>query len=200
VRASRAVIARVTAIAVGLVWLSPGLAAGRQADTRHSVSAETGLATWETESRGTHFRLTQISPAQARAFMQGRGMDEISVNEFANTCVFMSVLRNDGRKPIKFNLATWRYVPKGGEPRRMLTKEAWLDRWQPRNFSAAVRIAFAWSQFPVEQTFEPGDWNQGMTTYDLPAGSRFDVIYRWRQDGRQHEGRLKNVECVQPSD
>ena len=163
--------------------------------THHSLAYDSGLSTWETDNRGVHLRLTQISPDQARAFMQGRGLDEKSVDEFARSCVYMTVLRNDSKQPIKYCLAEWRYIPEDDIEQLMLTKHDWLARWQPRKFSKPVKLAFEWSQFPVEQTFAPGDWNQGMTTFDLPAGSRFDVLYRWRQNGKLYEGVLKNVQC-----
>jgi hypothetical protein len=169
-------------------------------ETRLSVSAETGLATWEAESRGVHLRLTQISQEQARAFMLARGMDEKSVDEFAGTCVFMTVLRNDSRQPIKYSLSEWRYVTDGGKQQLMLTKHDWLARWQPRNFGKPVKIAFEWSQFPFEQKFSQGDWNQGMTTFELPTESRFDVIFRWRQQGKLHEGVVRHVQCPSRSD
>lgn len=190
--------AMTVATAVVAALSSTSEAVGRH--TRHSVSAETGVGTWETERRGVHVRLTQIGSLQARAFMLARGMDATSANEFAGSCVFMSVLRNGGKAPIHVRLSDWRYAPQGQAPRSMLTKHDWLNRWQSRNFPPAVRIAFEWSQFPVEQTFAPGDWNQGMTSYDLPAGSRFDVIFRWRQGGRLHEGKLTDVECADRTD
>jgi hypothetical protein len=163
--------------------------------TRHSTDPDTALSTWEVDNQGVHLRLTQISPEQARAFMLNRGMDKESVEEFAHTCVYMTVVRNEGKQPIEHKLAYWHYVPEGGQPRTMLDKHDWLSRWQPRSFSKPVKLAFEWSQFPSEQTFAPGDWNQGMTTFALPAGSRFDVRYRWRQNGILHEGKLQNVQC-----
>lgn len=164
-------------------------------ETRHSLDPDTGLSTWEVDTRGVHLRLTQISPEQARAFMLNRGMDRQSVEEFARTCVYMTVVRNDSKQPIEHKLAYWHYSPEGNQTRAMLTKHDWLDRWQPRSLSRTVKLAFDWSQFPVEQTFFPGDWNQGMTTFELPAGSRFDVLYRWRQNGKLHEGKLQHVQC-----
>lgn len=183
-----------------VMLICTGIAIAKPGETRHDVSAETGLATWETENKGVHLRLTQISQEQAKAFMLARGMDEKSVNEFAGTCVYMSVLRNDSNKPIKYCLVEWRYVAENGIRQLMLTKHDWLARWQPRNFSKPVRIAFEWSQLPVEQTFSPGDWNQGMTTFEMPAESRFDVIYRWWQNGKIHEGTLQNVQCPSRTD
>jgi len=168
-------------------------------ETRYSQSAETGNATWETEMDGVHLRMTQIAPDQARAFMSARGLDEKSVEEFARHCVFMTVLRNETRQPINYCLADWRFVPEGGTPQLMLTKHDWLARLQPRHLAPPATLAFEWAQFPVEQTFFPGDWNQGMTTFELPPGSRFDVVYRWRQGKKRHEGVLKNVQCTMPT-
>lgn len=163
--------------------------------TRHSVDPDTDISTWEADNQGVHLRLTQITPEQARAFMLNRGMDRQSVEEFAHTCVYMTVVRNESKQPIEHNLAYWHYLVQGGQSRTMLTKSDWLKRWQPRIFSKTVKLAFEWSQFPTEQVFSPGDWNQGMTTFELPAGSRFDVLYRWKQNGQLHEGRLQNVQC-----
>jgi hypothetical protein len=183
-------------LTTGLVVLTPARAVALQEGvTRHSVAEDSGLSTWEVDTKGVHLRLTQISPEQARAFMLNRGMDKQSVEEFAHTCVYMTVVRNEGKQPIGHNLAYWHYAPEGGQPRSMQTKHDWLTRWQPRNFSKPVKLAFEWSQLPVGQTFAPGDWNQGMTTFELPAGSRFDVLYRWKQNDKLHEGKLQNVQC-----
>ncbi len=171
------------------------LGSAQAGETRHSVDPDTQLATWETETGGVHLRLTQIGPDQARAFMQARGLDKKSVEEFAHTCVYMTVVRNEGKQPIDYRLADWSFTPAGKTARPLFTRHDWLARWRSRNFSRPVKLAFEWSQFPVEQTFAPGDWNQGMSTFDLPAGSRFDVRYRWRRNGKLHEGVLKNVQC-----
>jgi hypothetical protein len=194
-KAHRLILIVLSGCVAGLAFSCAYSATVLKGETLHSISDETGLATWETENRGIHFRLTQISREQAQAFMLARGMDAKSADEFAGTCVFMSVLRNDSKKPIKYCLAEWRYAPIDDTPQLMLTKHDWLARWQPRNFSKPVKTAFEWSQFPVEQTFSPGDWNQGMTTYEIPPGTRFDVTYRWWQGGKLHEGTLRNVEC-----
>lgn len=183
---------------LAFICLSAGfcaLPAAYAGATRHSIDPETGIPTWEVETQGVHLRLTRISPEQARAFMQGRGLDPASVEEFAHTCVYMTVVRNERKQPIGHDLGYWRFVPEGGRPQAMLTKHDWLERWQPRDLPKPVRLAFEWSQFPVEQTFYPGDWNQGMTTFALPAGSRFDLIYRWKQNGKLQQGKLQHVQC-----
>ncbi len=182
-------------LVAGVMQLAHAAAIPVGNQTQTSVAQDTQLATWETESKGVHLRLTQINPEQASAFMQARGLDEKSVDEFARTCVYMTVLRNDSKLPIKYCLAEWRYAQENGAPQLMLGKHDWLARWQPRKLAKPVKLAFEWSQFPFEQTFAPGDWNQGMTTFELPAGSRFDLQYRWWQESRLYEGTLRDVQC-----
>jgi hypothetical protein len=58
-------------------------------------------------------------------------------------------------------------------------------------------VAFRWSQFPHEQTYEPGgDWNQGMFSVGLPPDSEFDVVALWDIDGKQFESKLEGVRCA----
>ena len=58
---------RCPALTLLAVWSASAAAAD------FSVDAETGLATWQTETAGIQVRLTQISPDQARSFYQARG-------------------------------------------------------------------------------------------------------------------------------
>ncbi len=165
-------------------------------ETHDAQSPSLGATTWETETDKVRLRMTQVMPDQVRAFMVARGLDEKSVGEFANHCVFVTELRNESKFPITYCMAEWRYVTQDGRPQVMLTKHDWLARFQFRHLTAPARLAFEWSQFPVEQTFFPGDWNEGMTTFDLPPGSTFDLVYRWMQGKTRHEGIVKNVECA----
>lgn len=187
---------RTTRFVYGL-GLSAMLCAGSilAGETLQTTDPETQLSTWEANRNGVHLRLTQISPQQARAFMQARGLDAKSAEEFAHTCVYMTVLRNEGKSPIKYCLAEWRYTPASGTPQTMLAKHDWLAKWRPRKLPKSVKLAFDWSQFPFEQSFAPGDWNQGMTTFELPAGSRFDLQYRWWRNGKLYENTLRDVQC-----
>jgi hypothetical protein len=183
-------------IAMSVLCIGLAASGAQAAETSHSASADSGIETWETDTDGVHLRLTQITPDQARAFMAARGLDKKSVDDFVHHCVFMAVLRNDSKHPINYCLMDWRYVPEAGVPEVMLTKHDWLATFRNRDFSPQARLAFEWSQFPVEQTFSPGDWNQGMLTFDLAPGSHFDLVYRWRQKKKLHEGRLQNVQCA----
>jgi hypothetical protein len=60
----------------------------------------------------------------------------------------------------------------------------------------SARIAFTWAQFPATQTFAPGDWNQGMTSYSVPRGGVFDLRFVWRTGGKTFSGKLEQVTCA----
>jgi len=74
--------------------------------------------------------------------------------------------------------------------------DEWMALWQRRGLSEPARIAFRWAQFPPEQEYEPGEWNQGMLATGLPPGSRFDLVARWRVGDKTHEGVLSDVRCA----
>ncbi|MHB1213745.1 MAG: hypothetical protein ACYCY9_02055 [Thiobacillus sp.] len=164
--------------------------------TERSVDAETGLATWQTETQGIQVRLTQISPDQVRGFYQARGFTAAAAERYARECVFMTVVRNIGDIPIQHRLADWRYGVAGQPSRRIRSKTEWDRIWKRQGVSEAARIAFTWAQFPATQTFAPGDWNQGMTAYRVPRGGRFDLSFVWHADGRTHSGKLEHLRCA----
>ncbi|OZA25195.1 MAG: hypothetical protein B7X93_11010 [Hydrogenophilales bacterium 17-61-9] len=161
-----------------------------------SVDADTGLSSWQTETAGIQVRLTQISPDQARAFYLARGFSAAAVERYVAECVFMTVVRNIGDTPIRHRLADWRYVAAGQAPRAIRSKSGWARIWQQLSVSESARIAFAWAQIPATQTFAPGDWNQGMTTYNVPRDQPFDLRFVWRAGGKLHSGMLENVRCA----
>lgn len=172
------------------------------AGTDFSVDAETGLASWQTETDGIQVRLTQISPDQARAFYQARGFSAADAERYASECVFMTVVRNIGDTPIRHRLADWRYVSAGQPPRAIRSKAEWERLWKQQGVAESARIAFTWAQFPTAQTFEPGDWNQGMTTYSVTRGAQFDLHFAWHTlkginaGGKLHSGTLEQVRCA----
>lgn len=165
------------------------------ATTRLSDEA-TGLETWVSQGEGMSVRLTQISPDQAIAFFIGRGFPAEAARLYAQACVFMTVIRNSGAQPLRYDLHAWRFVPEKGTPQRMRTKEQWLAALQRLGLSERARIGFAWSQVPTTQEFDPGDWIQGMTTYDLPRGARFDLRFAWTVEGHAHSATLEGARCA----
>ena len=119
------------------------------AGTDLSVDAETGLASWQTETNGIQVRLTQISPDQARAFYQARGFSSEAAERYAHKCVFMTVVRNIGDTPIRHRLADWRYVYAGRQPPRAIRSKAdWERLWRslPAPSAGASSITPRWSR------------------------------------------------------
>ena len=117
---------------------------------------------------------------------------------YAAECVFMTVVRNTGDTPIRHRLADWRYLH-AGQARALRSKTEWERLWQKQGVAEPARIAFNWAQFPATQTFAPGDWNQGMTTYSVPRGGQFDLRFVWRTlkginaGGKTYSGTLEQV-------
>lgn len=167
------------------------------AETKHEVNPETGVQSWELHDQGVAFTIMQITPDQARAFFLARGFDRQAVDYYASYCVFMTIVRNEAvSESLSYNLADWRFYGKDGNARKLKLKEIWLKQWRKRKVTEPALIAFEWSQHPSTQTFEVGDWNQGMTTYALPPESLFDLKFRWKVNGVKHESMLKNVQCA----
>ena len=160
-----------------------------------SVDPDTGLASWQTEQAGIQVRLTQISPDQARAFYLARGFSAAATERYIAECVFMTVVRNVGDTPILHRLADWRYVISGQPPQTIRSKTEWERIWKKWGVNESARIAFSWAQIPTTQTFAPGDWNQGMTTYSVPRDTSFDLRFVWRVDGKTRAGLIEHVRC-----
>jgi hypothetical protein len=167
-----------------LSFLAPALVQAAQAQR---TDPDTGAATWETRAHGVTLRLTQILPDQARAFYINRGFSAGDVEPYATACVFMTVLRNDAAPgPLAFRLADWR-VRVAGEERPLRPMDDWLALWARRGLPEPARIAFRWAQFPVEQEYEVGEWNQGMLATGLPPGAAFDLVARWQVEDKNFE-------------
>jgi len=165
------------------------------AQTPHGIDADTGAQTWKAHSHGVALSLTQILPDQARAFYLNRGFSADAAETYATACVFMTVLRNDAAPgTVGFRLADWSLTA-AGNARPPRPVDDWLAEWRRRGLSETAVIAFRWAQFPPEQEYEPGDWNQGMLSAGLPPGSTFDLTARWQVAGKTYEGELSDVHC-----
>jgi hypothetical protein len=184
-RAGSALIA-VAAVCVG----PPSLAEPTRVDD------VTGAATWEVQAHGVTVSLTQLLPDQVRAFYVNRGFELADADVFAEACVYMTVLRNDAAPgELEFRLSDWQ-IRHVGESRAIPTLDSWLSQWQARGVPDAAQLAFRWAQFPSEQRYARGEWNQGMLAIGLPPSSRFDLIARWTLADQTYEGRLVDVVCT----
>jgi len=165
--------------------------------TRRTDSV-TGAKTWEIQVDGVHFSLTQLLPDQVRAFYVNRGFTLEQIEPYASSCVYMTVLRNDnapgmihyisGSWSVSVNSRLYEWVP----------VNQWVERFSRLGVKKSAIIAFRWAQFPPEQEYRPGgDWNQGMLSMGLPAGSLFDITAKWDIAGKGYQARLKEVQCAE---
>lgn len=189
---------RLFALLTAALVLLPGAPtrADQRADQSPRSDPETGALSWETRAHGVTLLLAQIAPDSARAFYLNRGFPPEAAEQYATACVYMAVLRNDAAPgELSFRLADWG-VRHAGWTQPPLSVADWMARWRARGLSDAAQIAFRWAQFPPEQEYAVGEWNQGMLTTGLPPGSRFDLIARWSVAGKTYEGKLENVVCA----
>lgn len=160
--------------------------------------AETGLRFWQWQGEGVSLKLLQRLPDQTRAFFLARGFDKDAADAIGVGCVFQTIFRNtappSGGGAVNYDMGEWR-VHHDARSVPVKLKSEWDREWQDRGLSNSARIAFRWSLLPTRQQFEPGDYNWGMTTYDLPPGSLFDLEFAWHADGERHQGYLTGLQC-----
>lgn len=161
------------------------------------ISSTTGVASWEINTQGVNFSLTQILPEQAKAFYVNRGFTLEQTESFASSCVYMTIMRNDNAAgTIHFSQNNWSVIA-DNKRHTMVTVDAWLQKLKDRKVNKKALLAFRWAQFPPEQEYEVGgDWNQGMLSIGLPPGSIFDLIIRWDIKGENHQTTLREVQCA----
>lgn len=109
----------------------------------------------------------------------------------------MTVLRNDSAPGVIHTVSNRWPVSAKNRPHERLSVEQWVEHFVASGVKKSGVIAFRWAQFPPEQAFRPGgDWNQGMLSLGLPAGSRFDIMAIWDIAGNEYRAKLKEVQCA----
>lgn len=156
---------------------------------------QTGLRTWEWRQAGISIQLVQRSPDQTRAFFQGRGFSPKDADSIALACVFQTIFRNDGQQPLSYDLNEWQ-ITYQDERFPLQTRERWEQNWLDRAVQQAARIAFRWSLLPTRQSFAPGDYNWGMTSFGLPPGASFDLSLVVIANGKSISGQIPSVVCA----
>lgn len=166
-------------------------------DTLESrTDADTGLSSWHWQGAGLSLELTQLLPAQTRAFFMGRGFGAQPAETIAERCVFQAVLRNTHPEDaIDLDLARWHSLNREDE-RPLVLNHHWQEKWQKQEVREHARIAFRWALFPSEHRFEPGDWLMGMLVFDHAPGTRFDLQVQWEAGNAAHHKRLDGLQCA----
>ncbi len=172
-----------------------GLPIAVAAEVLTGADAQTGLRYWEWQQDGVSVRLVQRLPDQTRAFFLGRGFSRKHADRIASACVFQTIFRDDGSKPVAFDLDRWS-IDYNQHRQALRTRERWDDIWESEGVNKAARIAFRWSLLPTRQQFQPGDYNWGMTSFGLPPGARFDLFLTVTIDGKTVNGKIPDIVCA----
>ena len=179
----------------GLFLLLHLLTGPVSADALSATDPETGLASWTWRDRGVSLQLLQLLPDQTRAFFLGRGFQAGEADRVGRACVFQTIFRNDGLKPVEYDLTGWAVHHKG-ERLPLQTREVWERYWQEQNIEKGPRIAFRWALLPTRQRFEPGDYNWGMTSFGLAPGEGFNLSLSMRMGDDSVSAEISGITCA----
>jgi hypothetical protein len=182
---------------LALSLVVPGFAWAATLST--GIDGKAHLPFWELKDRGMSLRLVQRLPDQTRGFFMARGFSGDQAEQIAQSCVFQTVFKNlsqtTSSSPLAYDLRDWR-VWQAGVARPMKTREDWAVHWSAEEVATASRIALEWALYPTAQEYRPGDYNWGMSTFNLPPGTRFDLEVVWHQYGEIHRARIEGLECA----
>jgi hypothetical protein len=181
-----------------VLLLSPALAVAEiQLET--GTDPDAALPYWQISDEGMSLRLVQRLPDQTRGYFLARGFAEPEADLIAKSCVFQTVFKNESQKfqpsPLEYNLHDW-VVSTGGKTQGLKVREDWKPVWQQRKVAPAAQLAFEWSLYPTQQIYKPGDYNWGMSIFNLKPGTKFDLKVVWRQHGKSHVATIKNMQCA----
>jgi hypothetical protein len=185
------------AAAIPLLFLA--WSAGLTATVGTGIDEEAQLPYWEIRDRGMSLRLVQRLPDQTRGFFLARGFTGQHAERIAQSCVFQTIFRNTSSTSepdsVDYNLREWAVIHRG-QMRGMKTREDWAQEWQAEEVAMPAQIAFEWALFPTQQRYHPGDYNWGMSVFNLQPGSRFDLEVAWRQYDQTHRVVIPGMECA----
>ena len=165
------------------------------------IDEQAQLPYWQISDEGMSLRLVQRLPIQSRGFFLARGFNKRQVERIAQSCVFQTVFKNISNEtsqpvPLTYNLRDW-VVSINGTEQGLKIREDWAREWQAEKVPIPVQLAFEWALYPTEQEYKPGDYNWGMSIFNLKPGSVFDLKVVWQQYGKIHSVIIKNIQCAE---
>jgi len=164
------------------------------------IDEEARLPYWQYADDGISVRFVQRLPDQTRGFFQARGFTAAHAERIAQSCVFQTVFRNTSQAtkpgPVNYDLRDWAVSHDGGS-QGMKVREDWAAEWQDLGVAQPARIAFEWALFPTVQTYNPGDYNWGMSIFNLAPGAPFDLRLSWTQHGETRTAVIPDMQCAE---
>ncbi len=173
------------------------------ADTVKILDKTSGLSSWVLSDNGLELTLKQAYPDQIRAFYLARGFPDNIAADIADSCMFQTIVKNTLEKGevITIPQALWQ-VKTEIKTAGIKLKQTWDKQWQGnKQIKPASRLAYRWATFPTEQRFEPkGDYNWGMTCFDLKPKTRFDVKVVWQLGDKEKSQWIRGLQCAYDND
>lgn len=190
----------VTTVTAAVLAVSPTAAVAR---VTTGIDAEAELPYWELVEGDLSLRLVQRLPDQTRGFYQARGFAVADAERIAQSCMFQTIFRNvappANTDALKYNLKEW-VVYAAGTQRRMKTREDWAKEWarerDGRRVPQSARLAFEWGLLPTRQSYRPGDYNWGLSVFNLAPDTPFDVDVVWHEGNTRRQARIEKLRCA----
>lgn len=187
----------IPALALRLIGLF--VTANVSAAIQTGTDEDARLPYWEVVEGAVSIRLVQRLPDQTRGFFQARGFSVADAERIATHCLFQTVIKNisppSNPVVIDYDLRNWT-VQAANARSSIVTREDWQQVWRERQAPQAARIAFEWALLPTRQTYRPGDYNWGMTVFELKPGDEFDLDVIWFEQAKERRVQLKGVRCA----
>lgn len=163
------------------------------------IDDQARLPYWEIRDQGMSLRLVQRLPDQSRGFFEARNFSSDTAERIAQSCIFQTVFKNISSgataSPLAYDLSKWEvHTAKGQQGLKL--REHWRKEWPDGRVSETSRIALEWSLLPTRQSFQPDDYNWGMTSFNLRPGTVYDLTVVWLQYDKTHRAVIKNIQCA----
>ena len=164
------------------------------------VDEQAKLPYWQYQNEAISIRFIQRLPDQTRGYFMARGFSGKHAELVANSCVFQTIFRNVSDKTvptqIDYDINNWQVISKDKKT-NIKTREDWAAEWQKLNVAMPAKLAFNWGLLPTTQHYQPGDYNWGMATFNLPSGRYFNLTLTWLQGNKQHSVVLPKMQCAE---
>jgi hypothetical protein len=176
-----------------------GFVSSGQAKMITGTDESANLPFWEWNNGTMSVRFVQRLPDQTRGYFMARGFKQFDAEILANSCVFQVIYKNIGAlsnsKVIKYQVSNWR-IAHNNKFKKVKLKDEWLIEWNKKGIVKSAIIAFEWSLLPSRQDLQPGDYNWGMMTFNLPFGAKFDLDLIWQEGFSRQVGHLSGITCA----
>jgi len=178
-----------------LIFIQPSFAV----EITMGKDAQSHLPYWQINNQHMSLRFVQRLPDQSRAYFMARGFSKQHAEEIALSCAFQTIFKNtstqNNASPLRYSLNDW-IINVNKTKHFLKTREAWAKEWKTKKIKSSAKIAFKWALLPTDLQYEPGDYNWGMTFFNLKPGEKFDLIIKWQQSGKNHQTVLHDLQCA----